>query len=31
MPGKEEWIIILNQDATLHGDFGYDEKKMYFV
>ncbi len=27
IPGKEEWIIILNQDATLHGDFGYDEKK----
>lgn len=27
IPGPEEWIIILNEDATLHGDFGYDEKK----
>lgn len=27
IPGKDEWTIILNSDATLHGDFGYDEKK----
>ncbi len=27
IPGKKEWTIILNEDATLHGDFGYDEKK----
>lgn len=27
IPGKEEWTIILNEDATLHGDFGYDDKK----
>lgn len=27
IPGPEEWTIILNEDATLHGDFGYDEKK----
>ncbi len=27
IPGKEEWTIILNEDATLHGDFGFDEKK----
>ena len=27
IPGPDEWIIILNTDATLHGDFGYDEKK----
>ena len=27
IPGQDEWIIILNEDATLHGDFGYDEKK----
>lgn len=27
IPGPDEWIIILNEDATLHGDFGYDEKK----
>lgn len=27
IPGPEEWTIILNSDATLHGDFGYDEKK----
>lgn len=27
IPGPDEWTIILNADATLHGDFGYDEKK----
>ncbi len=27
IPGKEAWTIILNEDATLHGDFGYDDKK----
>jgi hypothetical protein len=27
IPGKDEWTVILNEDATLHGDFGYDEKK----
>jgi hypothetical protein len=27
IPGPDEWTIILNTDATLHGDFGYDEKK----
>jgi hypothetical protein len=27
IPGPDEWTIILNEDATLHGDFGYDEKK----
>lgn len=24
IPGQEEWTIILNRDATLHGAFGYD-------
>lgn len=24
IPGSEEWTIILNRDATLHGAFGYD-------
>ena len=27
IPAADEWTIILNEDATLHGDFGYDEKK----
>lgn len=27
IPGPDEWTIILNADATLHGDLGYDEKK----
>jgi Protein of unknown function (DUF2911) len=27
IPGPDEWTIILNADATLHGDFGYDQKK----
>jgi len=27
IPGPDVWTIILNADATLHGDFGYDEKK----
>ena len=27
IPGPDEWTIILNADATLHGAFGYDEKK----
>lgn len=27
IPGPDEWTIILNSDATLHGTFGYDEKK----
>ena len=27
IPSPREWTIILNNDATLHGDFGYDEAK----
>ncbi len=27
IPGHDEWIVILNTDATLHGDIGYDDKK----
>lgn len=27
IPNPKEWTIILNSDATLHGDFGYDETK----
>lgn len=27
IPKADEWTIILNSDTTLHGAFGYDEKK----
>lgn len=27
IPGAEEWTIVLNTDASLHGSFGYDQKK----
>jgi Protein of unknown function (DUF2911)/Protein of unknown function (DUF3347) len=27
IPRADEWTIILNSDTTLHGIFGYDEKK----
>ncbi len=27
IPSRDEWTIILNADTTLHGIFGYDEKK----
>lgn len=26
IPGQEEWTLILNRDATLHGAFGYDSQ-----
>jgi hypothetical protein len=30
IPSKNEWIIIVNTDTTLHGENGYDEKKDVF-
>ena len=27
IPNPKEWTIILNSDATLHGDFGYEASK----
>lgn len=27
IPNQNEWTIILNEDSSLHGDFGYEEKK----
>ncbi len=27
IPKMNEWVIILNSDFSLHGSFGYDEKK----
>lgn len=27
IPGEKEWTIIINADTTLHGAFGYDNKK----
>jgi tetratricopeptide (TPR) repeat protein len=27
IPNPKEWTIILNSDATLHGDFGYEQSK----
>jgi hypothetical protein len=31
IPSINEWTIIVNSDTTLHGETGYDEKKILCV